>query len=371
MIKVAILGTGGIAAAHIEAYLKFPDRCRIVALANTHPEKARALADRYRLKAAVYDDYRAALDGTDIGLASICLPPFLHAPAVLDCLAAGAHVLVEKPMAASLAECDTMIAAAQKAGRLLSVVAQNRFRDDVLKLKGVLDSGLAGRVLHARVDSFWKRGTNYYNLWWRGTWEKEGGGCTLNHAVHHIDLFHWLIGPPVTLQAAAANAAHHNSEVEDFSTAVLFYKNGAVGQINASLLHHGEEQPFVIQGERAMIALPWRVTASRQRADGFPENDPAPAGEIGALYARLPGPAFPGHTGQIDNMLSAIEVRAPLLVDGAAGRDAIEIITAIYYSAFGAGRVTLPLSQNNPYYTREGLLKNAHRFNKKPEKQGP
>ena len=148
-------------------------------------------------------------------------------------------------MATSLEECDAMIRAAAQNGKLLSVVAQNRYKTAMMKLKAVLDSGLAGKILHAQVDSFWWRGANYYDLWWRGTWEKEGGGCTLNHAVHHIDLFQWMVGIPDEIQAVIRNINHENSEVEDFSTAVLLYNDGKVGQINSSLVHHGENQRLI------------------------------------------------------------------------------------------------------------------------------
>jgi predicted dehydrogenase len=87
-------------------------------------------------------------------------------------------------------------------------VAQNRFRDPIHHLKKVLDTGLIGKVVHAQIDSLWNRGHSYYDLWWRGTWEKEGGGCTLNHAVHHIDMLGWMLGAPEQVSAMISNANH-------------------------------------------------------------------------------------------------------------------------------------------------------------------
>ena len=263
-------------------------------------------------------------------LASVCTPPYVHAGIAIDLLKAGKHVLVEKPMATSLKECDQMIQAMQASGKLLSVVAQNRFKTPLWNLKQLVDRNVIGKIVHAQVDSFWWRGHNYYDLWWRGTWEKEGGGCTLNHAVHQVDLFQWMIGMPVELQAILANVAHDNSEVEDFSTAVLRYANGSIGQINASLVHHGEPQQFVIQGERASIAAPWKVVASKQKENGFPEPDPALEAEIQALHDHLPELVHVGHAGQIANVLAAIDGEGELLIDGHAGRQTIELITAIY-----------------------------------------
>jgi UDP-N-acetyl-2-amino-2-deoxyglucuronate dehydrogenase len=365
MIRVAIVGAGAIADTHIEAYLKFRNRCQIVGLVDTYPEKAAQKLEKYNLNAKTYNNYPALLNDVSFDLVSVCLPPFAHAATTIDLLNAGKHVITEKPMATCLEECDQMLNAAQASERLLSIVAQGRFKTPIQKLKGIIETGIIGRVVHAQVDSFWWRGSNYYDLWWRGTWEKEGGGCTMNHAVHQIDLFHWIIGMPESLQAVVANVAHDNSEVEDFSTAILFYKNGGVGQINASLVHHGEPQQFVVQGERAMVAVPWRVRASVQRANGFPDNNPVLQAEIQSLYEKMPTLTYEGHEGQIANVLAAIEGTEELVVDGKAGRNTIELVTAIYDSGFRGERVKLPLASDTPFYTHAGILKNAPRFHEK------
>lgn len=365
MIRVAIIGTGGISDSHIQAYLQFPEKCQIVALVDIYPQKAAQKAKQYDLNADVYSDHQLLLNDARFDLASICTPPYVHAEITTNVLKAGRHVLVEKPMATSLKECDQMLEAAQASGKLLSVIAQNRFRTAMWKLKKIVERDVIGKIVHAQVDSFWWRGQNYYNLWWRGTWEKEGGGCTLNHAVHQIDLFQWIIGLPTELQAIIANVAHDNSEVEDFSTAVLRYANGSIGQITASLVHHGEPQQFVIQGERATIAAPWKVIASRQRENGFPESDPVLTAEIQAVYEGIPELVYTGHTGQIENMLGAINGEAELWVDGHAGRRTIDLISAIYFAGTYGEKVKLPLSPDNPFYTTEGILARAPRFHHK------
>ncbi len=93
-----------------------------------------------------------------------------------------------------------------------------------------------GPIVHTQVDSYWWRGHSYYDLWWRGTWEKEGGGCTLNHAVHHIDLFQWMNGMPAEITAITSNTSHDNAEVEDLSIAIGKYENGSLAQITSSVL---------------------------------------------------------------------------------------------------------------------------------------
>jgi predicted dehydrogenase len=364
MLKVAIIGAGAISKAHIEGYLQFKDRCRIVAISDVYPEKARTRTEQYGLEAKVMQDYKEMLQ-EGIDLVSICTPPYVHAEIAIAFLNAGSHVIIEKPMASSLKECDDINEAARKNGKIVSVIAQNRFRNPMMKLKSVLDSGLAGNILHAQVDSFWWRGHCYYDLWWRGTWEKEGGGPTLNHAVHHIDALLWMRGRPSQVQAYMSNVAHDNAEIEDLSIAMLRYPDGTLGQVTSSVVHHGEEQQIVFQGQNARISAPWKLSASISSLNGFPEPDKELESTIQRYYDGLPNLPYEGHTAQLDNVLKAIETGEPVLIDGISGRDTLEMIMAIYKSASTGENVHLPLRPDDPFYTREGVLSHATYFYEK------
>lgn len=366
MQNIAIVGTGNISNYHIQGFLTFPERCRIVALVSTTPEKAEAIKNKYRLfDAEVFDDHKKLLGRDDIDLVDICTPPYVHAEIAVNALKAGKNVLVEKPMAASLEECDAMLAAAKENNRLLSVVAQNRFSTGYRNLKKILDAGLIGKVLHAQANSFWWRGHSYYDLWWRGTWEKEGGGCTLNHAVHHIDLMAWMMGMPQEVQAVMGNTAHDNAEVEDLSIAILKYKNGSLGQITSSVVHHGEEQQLIFQGEKAKVAAPWSVSSSAPRPNGFPMRNEKIERELEAFYSALPEQKLENHAAQIDDVLRALETGEKPLVDGEQGKNALELITAIYEAASTGRSVRLPLSKDDPFYTAVGLKANVPHFHEK------
>ncbi|MFC9711972.1 Gfo/Idh/MocA family protein [Paenibacillus sp. NPDC056933] len=365
MLKVAIIGAGAISAAHITAYLAFPERCQIVAVVDIYAEKAQKRINEYGLEGArAVTNYHELLN-QNIDVVSICTPPYTHAGITCDFLHAGTHVLVEKPMASSLQEADLMLEAAQENGTLLSVVAQNRFTTPMMKLKNVLDSKLMGPIVHVQVDSLWWRGHNYYDLWWRGTWEKEGGGCTLNHAVHHIDAMLWMMGPPVELQAMMANTAHDNAEVEDISMTMLRFHEGALGMITSSVVHHGEEQQLIFQGKEARVSAPWKVIASTARSNGFPESNSELEQQIQKLADELPDVTHVGHTGQVENMLNAIETGSPLLVDGKSGRNTLELIVGIYKSASTGEKVTFPLETEDVFYTRDGIMQHAVHFYEK------
>ncbi|HEY5396366.1 MAG TPA: Gfo/Idh/MocA family oxidoreductase [Trebonia sp.] len=377
MIDVAVIGAGAISSFHLDGYLAFPDRCRVVAVADTDLGRAHNRIAEYGLKDAVaFDGVDAVLaSGRNIDLASVCTPPSGHAEIAAKLLDAGVSTLLEKPMAPSLAECDAILAAAERGGAILSVVAQNRFTNPMMRLKQVLDSGLAGRVLHAQVDSHWWRGLSYYDLWWRGTWRSEGGGCTLNHAVHHIDALQWMVGTPAAIQSMIGNVNHGNSEVEDLSLTIMRFPDGALGQLTASVVHHGQEQQIIFQTERAKIAMPWTVSAQAALPNGFPEHerDEATERELNDYYESLPALAYEGHTGQIDDVLTALETTDGthhVLVTGRDGRTTIEIITAIYQAAITAQTVTLPLPPDDPFRTRAGLLAAAPHFHKKTASVG-
>jgi predicted dehydrogenase len=194
---------------------------------------------------------------------------------------------------------------------------------------------------------------------------KEGGGCTINHAVHHIDLLQWMMGMPVEIQAMMSNTAHDNSEVEDLSVALLRYESGSVGQITSSVVHHGEEQQLVFQGKSARISAPWKVKASLSKPNGFPGPAPDLEQRIQEQYNSLPILEHEGHAGQILNVLDAIEKGGELLIDSKAGRATLELITAIYKAASTGTIVKLPLLDEDPFYTKEGLQAHATHFHEK------
>ena len=365
MIQIAIVGTGGISHAHIKAYLQFPDRCRIAALVDIIPGKAQRVKEQYGLDADVYLDHHEILD-KEIDLVDVCTPPYVHAEISINALRSGKNVVCEKPMAASLEECDAMLKARDESGKKLSIIAQNRFRLPVRNLKALLDSGMAGKVRHVTVNSLWFRGHSYYDLWWRGTWEKEGGGCTLNHAVHHIDMLGWMMGTPEKVTSVLANTGHDNAEVEDLSVSIAEYP-GALAVVTASVVDHGEDQALIFQCEKAKIAFPYSVFASQPQPNGFPlaEPDKAFEEEADAYLAALPPLPYEMHVGQLEDVLSALEKDREPAITGEDGRRTIELITAIYKAGSERKAAELPLKPDDPFCTVEGIRAKVPHFYEK------
>ena len=366
MLRIAIVGTGGIAHAHMEAYRTLKDRCEVVALVDIIPGKARRFMEEFGLSCDTCEDHHDILPRQDIDLVDVCTPPYVHAEISINALRSGKNVVCEKPMAASLEECDAMLKARDESGKLLSIIAQNRFRKPIRDLKALLDSGIAGKVRHAEIDSFWWRDHRYYDLWWRGTWEKEGGGCTLNHAVHHIDMLGWMMGLPDRITSVLANTAHDNAEVEDLSVSVMEYP-GALATVTASVVHHGEDQKLVFQCEKARIAAPYDVFASVPQPNGFPLKTPDEefAKQAADYLASLPPLRYEHHTGQLDNVLTAIETGRKPAITGEDGRRTIELITAIYKAGATHQPASLPLKPDDPFYTVEGIRAHVPHFYEK------
>ncbi|MEA4929719.1 MAG: Gfo/Idh/MocA family oxidoreductase [Candidatus Limiplasma sp.] len=363
MHRVLIVGCGGIAPAHIEGYLHSGADVTVTHLADQNLQRAQALIDRYGLTGAQpVADYREALSQVDI--VSICTPPGQHAEIAVAALNLGCHVLLEKPMAPSLAECDAILAAAQANGRLLSVVAQSRYISGIRNVIEMVRGGAYGKNLYTRIHSVWYRGESYYDLGWRGRWTVEGGGCTQNHSIHHIDLLLWAKGMPASLRAFMTNLNHHNSEEEDFSTSVLRYPDGSVAELTSALIAHGEAQTLLFQMEKAGLEVPFKAYASKPRDNGFPEPDEAMVAAVTADFESRPKLPLENHDGQIANFLRAIDSTEPLLATGQDGRNSIELITGVYQSAITGQEVAFPIAAEGPYYTGAWRAQAPHFFEK-------
>lgn len=350
MLRVMIIGCGGIAPAHIEGYLAFPEDAVVTVLADGNLARAQGLIAQYGLaQAKAVADYRACLGEVDV--VSVCTPPALHEQMAVEALEAGCHVLLEKPMAPSLAACDHILEAARSSGKQLSVVVQSRYISSIRNAIDMVRGGAYGRALFTQINSLWHRGQHYYDLNWRGRWTVEGGGCTLNHSIHHIDLLLWAKGLPATVLSTMHNLNHDNSEEEDCSLSTLVYPDGSVAQVNSMLVAHGEKQMFTFQMEKAGIAIPFEALASTPRSNGFPLEDEEMIRRVQEDYDARPRLAHENHTGQVENFLGAILRGEALVATGRDGRNCIELITGIYKSAVTGRQVSLPIAADDLFYT--------------------
>ncbi|MFO0969441.1 MAG: Gfo/Idh/MocA family oxidoreductase [Gemmataceae bacterium] len=276
-------------------------------------------------------------------------PHPLHAAPAIRAAEAGIHVLVEKPMAATLEDCDAMIGAAKQAGVLLGVISQRRFYEPVARMKQAIDAGKIGRpALGVFTMYSWREPSYYQSDPWRGKWDTEGGGVLVNQSPHQLDLLRWFMGPIAEVSGYWANVNHPGVEVDDTAVAVLRFQNGGLGAIVTSVAQkpgiytkvhiHGTSGASIgvetdrgatfIAGMTAIAEPPlndvWTIPGEEHLLADFQAEDRARFTQIDATTHY--------HALQIQDFLRAIRERRPPLVTAQDGRAVVELFAAIYRS---------------------------------------
>lgn len=343
MLGVCIVGTGVAGGIHARALQDVPG-VRLAAVVDVNAEQVGQFAEKWGVPNR-YTDLEEALRDPAIDAVHLCTPPFLHERQAALCAAAGKHVLVEKPMARTLAEADGMIATCGKAGVRLAAVFQHRFLPLPQKLKASLERGDLGKLYLGDAYVKWYRSDEYYRAGgWRATRDKEGGGTLMNQAIHSIDLLQWLMGPVTDVTGRTGTVAH-DIETEDVGLALLGFGNGALGIIEGTTAAYpGFPERIEIHGEKGSVVLnegknqlEWYLRGEEPRVEGAPAEEG---------YARDPASiSSAGHSGQFRDFYAAVQEGRPATVDGGEGRKALEIIDAVYRSA-AAGK-TVKLASTN------------------------
>jgi predicted dehydrogenase len=335
-----------IVPTHLQALAQLP-AAHIVGMADISAERGAARAAE--VGCPFFADHREALAKLRPDVAVITTPHPFHPPIAVDCFAAGAHVLVEKPMAVEVAEADAMIAAAEAAGRILAVNFQQRFRPAIEHVRRLVESGELGALLRVLCVEPWFRTAAYYRTAsWRGTWAGEGGGVLMNQAPHTLDLLCHLAGLPAKVWGWTRTVVHA-IETEDTAQAMLEYTNGASGYLNINTVEAGLQRRLQIVGDRMAIELVgdqltiyrFRPALSEYRATS-PEMFGSP--DVEAETIAMPGDGG-GHLAVYRDLHAAIvEGRQPRC-DGREGRMSLELASAIILSSYRDRAVTLPLDR--------------------------
>ncbi|MBP1234040.1 putative dehydrogenase [Arthrobacter sp. PvP102] len=240
-LKVAITGCGVIGRTHAVALQEFPGTS-IVALVDAIPDAAESLADFIessgRPRPSVHTSLESAFAAADIDLVALATPSGLHIQQGLEVLAAGKHVVIEKPLDVDLSRAQEIEAAANEAARqgvVASVISQHRFDQASVAVADAVAKGRFGRLTSAIASVAWWRGQGYYDSGdWRGTWSMDGGGALMNQGVHTVDLLLWFMGRPVEIHAHTARLAHERIEVEDTAVATVTFENGGLAVLHAT-----------------------------------------------------------------------------------------------------------------------------------------
>lgn len=345
-MKYALIGCGRIATNHIKAAVN--NKLEIVAVCDIVPEKMEELLAKHNLEKdesiGCFTDYKEMLAVSKPDFVSIATESGKHAEIVLYCIDHSIHVIVEKPMAMSMADADEIVRRSAEKNIKVAACHQNRFNVAVQKMRQAVESGRFGKLSHGSIHVRWNRNNGYYDqAKWRGTWAQDGGAL-MNQCIHGIDLFRWMLGGEVdTIYAQTRQQFHDYLECEDLGMAVVTFKNGAIGTIEGTTNVYPQnlEETLYLFGETGTVKLGGKSTNNIDVWDFADETEDDKANK--GLEEATSNVYGNGHTSLFADMMDAIENDRAPYVDAKAGRNAVEMILAIYKSAASGQPVKLPL----------------------------
>lgn len=345
-VRTAIIGCGKVGQLHAKA-LSTLGNSAFVATCDTDLDRAQAFGRQYNV--AAFNSVERMCEEADVGAVMICTPHPLHLEPCLQAARAGAHVLIEKPMAESLAACDAMLESADKHRIKLAIVSQRRFLEPVQRMKAAIDEGKIGAPVLGTFSMFsWRDQAYYESDPWRGRWDTEGGGVLVNQSPHQLDLLRWMMGPIEEISGYWANLNHPSIEVDDTAVAIIRFASGGLGNVVTSVsqkpgiytkVHiHGANGASVgvetdtgatfVAGMSEIAEPPrndlWTIPGEEPLLEKFVEADRQRFSQIDATTHY--------HALQIEDFLNAIQADRPPSVTGEDGRAVVEIFTAIYES---------------------------------------
>ena len=345
-MRYALIGCGRISPNHIAAAkangLEFAGICDI------DQEVMKEKASGFDLgEVPQYTDYREILEKERPELVAIATESGKHAAIALDCIEAGCNLIIEKPIALSLADADAILKAAKEKGVKVCANHQNRFNKSVQKIREALEAGRFGRMFYGTAHIRWCRDKNYYEqAKWRGTWEQDGGAL-MNQCIHNIDLLRWMMGDEVEEVVGMTDQLNHSYiEAEDLGLALVKFKNGTYGIVEGTtdIYPKNLEETLYLFGEKGTVKAggqsvnkieEWRFADTQEKSE-----------EVIAEFGENPPNVYGfGHTPLYADVIDAIQNDREPYVNGEAGRRALELVLAIYKSASEGKAVKLPLAE--------------------------
>lgn len=369
--NIAILGCGKVAHLHANAINNIGN-ARLEGVWSRTQKRAENFAQKYKTEA--FQDIGSMIKNKKIDLAIVCTPHPFHREPAIKAADAGANVLVEKPLASDLRDCDEIINACKNNNVQLGVVSQRRWYEPVMRVKNAIDSGKISNPALGTINMLGWRDKNYYDTdEWRGTWEMEGGGVLVNQAPHQLDLLLWFMGEIEEVCGLWRNLNHPFIEVEDTAVAIIKFKNGGIGNIVVSnsqkpgiygKVHvHGENGASVgvqtdggamfVAGMSNVLEPPvndlWTVPGEENMPDLWKKEDSDHFNSIDPTVFYMEQ--------QIKDFINSLESGSKPLVTGEDGRRTVELFTAIYRSTRDNAPVKFPLSAETDKKDMDGRLK--------------
>ncbi|MBO6119310.1 MAG: Gfo/Idh/MocA family oxidoreductase [Lachnospiraceae bacterium] len=349
-MKYALIGCGRIAVNHIKAALN--NKLDIISVCDIDLSHIDVLFEKTKFKDVyesknvnIYIDYKEMIEKCpEIELVAIATDSGIHAEIAKYCIKKGKNVIIEKPMAMSMSDCEEIIELAKEYNVKVSVCHQNRFNLAIQEMRKALETGRFGKISHGSINVRWNRGKDYYDqASWRGKWESDGG-CLFNQCIHGIDLLRWMMNDEVDeVYGVTKQQFHHYIECEDIGMAVIKFKNGAIGTIEGTVNVFKEnlEETLYLFGEKGTCKIGGKST---NNIDFWNFSDCAIDDDKNKnLQEETSNVYGNGHTALYADVIDAIKNDRKPYVDAVAGRNAVEMILAIYKSSYTGQPVKLPL----------------------------
>ena len=345
-MRYALIGCGRIATNHMKAAVN--NQLEISAVCDVVPEHMEVLLAKHELQNDMsilrYTDYRSMIQEVKPDLVSIATESGIHAEIALFCIDHGVHVIIEKPMAMSISDANEIIQRSEEKHVKVSACHQNRFNIAVQEMRHALEAGRFGRLSHGSIHVRWNRNQGYYDQApWRGTWAQDGGAL-MNQCIHGIDLLRWTFGGEIEeVYGQTRQQFHDYLEAEDVGMAVVKFKNGAIATIEGTTNVYPKnlEETLYIFGEKGTVKIGGTSTNNIDVWD-FSDESEADTKNKG-LQEETSNVYGNGHTSLFADMIDAIQNDRKPYVDAYAGRDALELVLAIYKSQKEGHAVRLPL----------------------------
>lgn len=344
-MKYGLIGCGRISTNHVKAVIN--NKLDFVAACDINLDHIDAVLEKNGLKASDvkhYTDYKKMIEENQLDLIGIATESGIHAEIALYCIDHGINVIIEKPMAMSMDDANEIIRRSEEKHVKVCACHQNRFNIAVQQLRKAVESGRFGKLSHGSIHVRWNRNKNYYDQApWRGTWTQDGGAL-MNQCIHGIDLLRWMFGDEVEeVYGATRQQFHHYLEAEDIGMAVVKFKNGAVATIEGTTNVYPQnlEETLYVFGENGTVKIGGKSTNNIDVWDFADETEADEANK--GLQEATSNVYGNGHTSLYADMIDAIEHDRKPYVDAYAGRNALEMVLAIYKSQKEGKPVTLPL----------------------------
>ena len=339
-MKYALIGCGRIATNHIKAVLN--NHLEFAAVCDVVPEQMENLLAKHELNR--YTDYREMIEKEQPELVGIATESGIHAQIALYCIDHGVNVIIEKPMAMSIEDANEIIRRSEEKGVKVSACHQNRFNVAVQQMRKALEAGRFGKLSHGSIHVRWNRNQDYYDqAKWRGTWAQDGGAL-MNQCIHGIDLLRWMMGGEIDeVYGVTRQQFHHYLEAEDIGMAVVKFKNGAVATIEGTTNVYPKnlEETLYLFGENGTVKLGGKSTNNIDVWDFADETEEDSKNKgLEEVTSNVYGN---GHTSLYTDVIDAIKNDRKPYVDAYAGKNALELVLAIYKSQKEGRPVKLPL----------------------------